>query len=102
MNFRTYAICRTWEGWQPVEVPSSSGEDVYVVLVNPWGDTRENICHCKGYSYRGECRHQQEAVLKLCHWHSLRPNALQQTPEQQTQKICPKCGGPTKYEVEIV
>lgn len=96
MQFRTYEICRSNEGWQPIEVPSSSSDTVYVVLVNPWGNPRENICACEGYNYRGQCSHQEKAQAKLCGWDSRRSPLKPETPG-----ICPKCDGPTKTEIEV-
>lgn len=98
-SFHAYQACIKGVGWQPVEVPSSSGDETYVVLVNPWGITHENLCHCQGYIYRGHCRHQQIAADSVCRWSELRaPDS--QTRQQHKDRICPSCGGPTKYEIE--
>lgn len=107
MNFRTFQVCRSTEGWSPVSVPSNSEPGTtYLVFVNPWGNVNENICECKGYLYRFRCSHQQEASDRLCGWIEGRPvgkNALvvEQTPHERKKKRCPMCAGPTKYEVEV-
>jgi hypothetical protein len=97
-------VCRTSEGWWPVELPSASDPQMrYVVMVCPWGNAKENICECAGYTYRGECRHQVEAMDALCGWSELHePKRHVQTDEQRTNKVCPRCGGPTKWTMEVV
>jgi hypothetical protein len=87
------------EGWQPVPVPSSSTDQSYTVLVNPWGLAEENICECKGYGFRGTCRHQKEALDRLCAW--VEGDADHQTTHERTQMICPKCGGRTRWTMEV-
>ena len=96
MQLSTYSICRQREGWQPVEILSSKGDKTYLVLVNPWGATEENICCCESYNYRGHCRHQQQAQDNICTWDS-RFSDRQMGPYDS----CPHCGGPTKVEIEV-
>lgn len=100
-EFRTYQACLSSCGWQPVEVPSSDGGTTYVVLVNPWSNPRENVCHCEGYNFRGQCRHQIEARDRVCRWSEL-VNGPTQSEGQRGARICPRCGNPTKYEVDVV
>lgn len=102
MHLRTYQMCRSKEGWAPVNVPSSSevGKS-YLVFVNPWGNVRENICECQGYLWRFKCSHQQKASEMVCGW--MEGESLEvQDDEQKKKRICPACGGPTKYEVEVI
>lgn len=98
-QFRTYQACLSAEGWQPVEVASSDGVTTYVVLVNPWGNPRESLCHCEGYNFRGQCRHQEAAVERVCGWTELKADI--QSPHQRQMKQCPHCGNQTKYEIEV-
>jgi hypothetical protein len=100
-KFTTYQECRSTEGWQPVKVQSSEGDQFYVVLVNPWGILEENICECKGYVYRGQCRHQGIAHHKVCRWSDEKGPEVQSL-DQEDGKICPRCGGPTKTAIEVV
>lgn len=98
--------CLSAEGWAPVKVPSSDGFTEYTVLVNPWSTIEENICQCEGYQYRGTCRHQQEAMEILCQWTEVVDQKFglteQQTEEEEINQICPRCGGRTKWTMEIV
>lgn len=96
--------CRTIDGWQPVEVPShSEPHKKYLVMVNPWGETSEDICECEGYTYRGHCSHQEEATQKLCLWSGAPGESeIEQTDEQREHKICPQCGESTKYALEWI
>lgn len=103
MELRPYQACRTSEGWWPVEVASSRDDGSrYVVMVCPWGNAVENICECAGYTYRGSCRHQVEAMDALCGWTELHePQRFVQTDEQRQNKICPRCGGPAVWRMEV-
>lgn len=100
----------------PVQVASESiiGLD-YTVMVCPWDAANECICECPGYMNHGHCKHQIIAHKSLCRWDSIdgtiyepvgkearyvAPDA--QSPVQKKKKICPACGGPTKYELEVV
>lgn len=102
MELRPYQACRTSDGWWPIEVPSSKGDSRYVVLVCPWGNAVENICECAGYTYRGHCRHQTDAMDALCGWTELQePKKFTQTEEQRKHKVCPRCGGHTQWKMEV-
>lgn len=98
--------CRSLDGWQPIRVASSSGDGHYTVLVNPWGEVEEYVCECRGYSYRGKCRHQQQAADKICGWSDVdRDGNLSeraQTTDQYAKRVCPQCGGPTMIVAELV
>jgi len=102
VHLKTYQTCRSNEGWQPVEIDSASDPNkTYVVLVNPWGDPRENICDCEGYRFRGVCSHQQKAADEVCRWNEVLGFAETQTSQQASELICPRCGGPTKVELSV-
>lgn len=99
--------CRSRDGLQVVPVRSHTDQQkVYNVLSNVWGNVNEYVCQCKGYVNRGKCRHQQEAAQHLCGWADVMDNGqwnpLAQTDEQADAKVCPKCGGPTMYVLELV
>lgn len=68
---------------QEVEVPSSSGEGVYFVTT-PTLYT-DGICdpECKGYMYRGTCRHIDQALNEAVCFYGT--NDLKIT-------TCPHCG----------
>lgn len=99
MLFRTFQECREADGWQPVRIPSESVDrKFYTVHVNPWGADQENICECLGYIHHGYCKHQKKAADKLCTWNEDKVEL--QTDQQHEEMICPRCGGPTKWQVE--
>lgn len=100
MDIKPFQSCKTNEGWVPVQVASESQNLDYTVMVCPWGTARESICECPGYTYRGQCKHQQIALDSLCRWDELTgPEA--QTEFQKKTNTCPRCGGPTKYEMTL-
>lgn len=73
-------------------VPSSKGTDVYEVFVHH--DESMDNCTCPGFMYRGKCKHVTALREKLCGWSAF-THEEQQTPQQEMEAICPKCGGDT-------
>lgn len=116
MRFESFQSCRSNDGWVPVQVASESIQGLdYTVLVCPWDVVNECICECPGYIVHGHCKHQVIAFNSLCRWDSLtgtvrapigqEPVAVgpdAQTPAMRKNKVCPACGGRTKYELEVV
>lgn len=101
-EIRPYQQCRSLEGWHPIAVPSSTDPDqIYTVLVNPWGTAAESICECKGYTFGGKCKHQRHALKDICGWSEIY-NPERQTPEQRVGMVCPCCLSPTSWEMEVV
>lgn len=95
-------VCRSLDGWLPVEIDSASDPDLtYVILVNPWGTAAESICECKSYEYRGRCKHQALALMRVCGWTELLSDQ-KQTREERKGKICPRCEGHTTWTMEVV
>ena len=52
-----------------------------------------NHCGCKGFEFRGNCKHLREAVDSLCSWTT--ESDLKQSPQQEMMAECPKCGAET-------
>lgn len=102
MKIEAFQACRTTEGWIPIRMPSATSDDTYTIMVCPWGLPRENICECAGYHYRGECRHQAEAMDRVCGWTAQQIGEYNQTEAQSKSKVCPRCGGPTIYRMEVI
>lgn len=87
--------CASNGGWQEVKVPSSDGENFYLVLLPPWERTeKEIVCECRSYEVRGRCRHQREALSLVCNWSEL--DGEPQSVEQHEAHLCPECGGQTR------
>jgi uncharacterized Zn finger protein len=76
-------------------VTGSKGE-LYNVFVAATG----NSCDCKGFEFRGTCKHVNALMLKLCGWDSSEDEP--QTPQQEMMMQCPRCGGDTEMYREAV
>lgn len=85
------------DGWTLFEIPGSKG-NVYEVLVQRPDDEDGVICSCRGFHFTGTCKHVQIALDLVCDWTSREGEA--QTPEQLEDKICPRCGAQTQWELE--
>ncbi len=100
-RLQPYQSCRSNEGWIPTLVPSESQGIDYTVMVCPWDHHRENICECKGYVFKGHCKHQLMAWNKICRWNEL-DGPEKQNEDQQKGKVCPRCNGPTSWQLEVI
>lgn len=98
-QIQTFQECRSVEGWQAVRIPSGSSDEIYTVLVNPWGYDDEHVCECKGYTYNGKCYHQGKAAEKVCRWRD--GDEPRQAEQQRAKMVCPKCGGATRWSFEV-
>lgn len=78
------------------KVPSSSGKGSYEVHV--WKNLDGEIflkCECRGFEFRGKCKHSEALKSKLCDWDE-RVGPETQTPQQEMEAICPRCGSETR------
>lgn len=71
---------------------SSSGNGTYDTIVSL--DELADNCDCPGYKYRGKCKHVTELRGRLCGWSAQYSDEVQ-TPQQEMDCVCPKCGGET-------
>jgi hypothetical protein len=85
----------------PIEVPSHSEPGkVYTVLII--SEDEDPVCECEGFEFRGHCSHQQEALAKQCHWDEGYADAEPQSDILYHEEICPRCGGPTEWYMEVI
>jgi hypothetical protein len=87
--------CGSSQMWQEIEIPSASEKDkTYTVYLPPWNRSlSEVICSCPSYEFRGRCRHQREALSRVCSWSE--SSGKKQSKEQKENHICPECGSAT-------
>jgi hypothetical protein len=71
---------------------SSSGHGTYETHVHVNED--QDSCTCPGFQYRRKCKHVTELRSRLCGWNEQFSEEVQ-TPQQEMEGICPKCGGET-------
>lgn len=95
--------CESAFPWFTVEVESESepGKIHNVMIPLPTDDIGDFICDCKGFEYRGHCRHVQDVADNLCRWDSFQ-GPEKQTPDQEKKAICPRCGATTIGTTEFI
>ncbi len=77
-------------------VLSSKGTEEYEVFVSR--SSEYDACTCPGFQYRGKCKHVTALREKLCDW-TEQKSEITQSPQQEMEGICPKCGSETKVIV---
>ena len=93
--FKTAYMCASCFYWETL-VEGSTGNTYHV----HWGRNEDKggyawHCTCKGFHYRGECRHIKEIEQNesRCAWNeSANPN-LKCPVDKNGKATCPKCGG---------
>lgn len=87
-----YYACKTYIYW---EISIEGNNDTYTVKYDKEshkskGTEYDYSCTCKGYQFRGTCRHIEEAKKKHCNWFQF--DNGEAPKEIQDRKVCPKCG----------
>jgi len=95
-EYKTAHMCTTCFYWEK-QVTGSTG-NIYQVH---WGRLPEErgsgygwTCTCKGFKYRGECRHIKEIEYneERCAWNESGNPNLRRKKNNKGQFTCPKCG----------
>lgn len=91
--------CVSTEPWFIKHILSDSQPGlVYRVMVSMPGDpSSEYICDCKGFEYKGHCKHQTS--FEVCGWEQV-VGPEKQTDQQKADKICPRCTNDTVETLE--
>lgn len=103
MALRQVHRCVSHQPYSVFEVPSQSAKNVFyeVHSIFPEDPPEDYVCTCQGFCYRGHCAHQRMAFEDRCLWHGLK-GPEQQTHEQERDCVCPRCGGSTYIEAEVI
>lgn len=85
MNVR---LCQTLVDPREVQVPSSRGSEIYQVVPSTvWNDA---ICSCKGFQFRGTCKHVIDIDQGACDY--VIPEPEEGWPNKLNAELCPNCG----------
>jgi len=109
-NIETSWTCATNQYWT-TRVTGSQG-DVYTVW---WGRLPEARvmetgaqhgwqCECKGYQFRGTCKHIREVDEsgERCGWNAALEPSAECVHDADGEPCCPECGGPVRaYRVAV-
>lgn len=75
-------------------IPVRSGSDPGLIYkVTGFFERGEIRCGCRGFRYRGTCKHTN-LVERRCGWNAFDSKEAQ-TLEQEERHVCPRCGGRT-------
>lgn len=99
MDLVSVVRCESALPWFVREFESQSEPGVVheVMVPMPTDGIEEFVCDCRGFQYRGSCRHIQEAWDEICRWNS------EDGPEKQAEdNVCPRCGATTYRATEFV
>ncbi len=95
MTANTIAIywqCSSCEDWQ-IEIKGSTG--TYTVTFDSFSHKNKHrvrydySCTCKGYKFRGTCKHIEKAKEQHCCWQQFIDG-----DNPKANETCPKCGEP--------
>lgn len=95
LDIVTAFTCSTNQYWRK-EVPAS-GNGIHIV---EWKSQPPNAnvqydwkCTCKGFQFRGKCKHIETAKEERCGWNeTLEPTAQPDSGAPDNRPICPECG----------
>jgi len=89
-------VCSTNMHWEKEIRSSRGGGETYTVRYSRQFEPESEAeygysCTCKGFRYRGKCRHIMEAVLseEHCRWNEGCDPGM-----SSDDGVCPGCGGP--------
>jgi hypothetical protein len=91
----TLPQCRSLDYWHK-EYTSSDGVTKYTVHLTH--DERQFSCECKGFQYRGDCKHVKQAAQDYCGWCALWCDE----PYEESSKKCPRCGDEVDFRNHMV
>jgi uncharacterized Zn finger protein len=90
LDIKYVQVCS--ETLKTAKVLSSKGDKHYEVTASL--DEQSDRCTCPGFGYRRKCRHVDELRSTICGWDEQHSDEVQ-TPQQEMEGVCPKCGGET-------
>lgn len=74
---------------------SSDKTTTYVARIIRREDPDLDQCTCPGKRFRGDCKHVRALRAEICTWREVEGPETQ-TPQQEMEAVCPRCGGETR------
>lgn len=93
--------CKTNVLWETVAIGSKG--DRYRVAFESTPDSQDSVygwtCECKGFQYRGGCRHVTEISKsgERCAWNETLEPGVKANEDRDGNAFCPLCGSDVEY-----
>jgi hypothetical protein len=104
MTFETAYTCKQNVQWE-TKTRGTKGdyyrvayERLYGIEASRAGADYGWTCTCKGWHYRGTCRHvtKMKKLGLRCTWNEALDPGLEPERDNENQPCCPQCGGPVE------
>jgi len=82
-------VCETLVRPREIPIPSSIGDGTYYIVIAKT-IFNDSVCDCKGFQFRGTCKHVTMVDEAICQFHRL-PSEIE-LETGAARGLCPDCG----------